>query len=158
MWAKLFQLIVFHRNENLLVCNWLHSVGQNHFYVMMLLYREAALSRVYTSFLFFKEDSVRISRQLNSVPLQPSRRRDILSGCSIVQASSVRTTRTFHLDLPLCREASNWYSLHPSGHFSSTSGCHSVFDQPWDFFPNTDMGRQLQPSGRCEFSSGHAHS
>jgi hypothetical protein len=39
----------------LLVCNWLHSIEQNHFYVMMLLHREAALSRVYTSVLFFKK-------------------------------------------------------------------------------------------------------
>jgi hypothetical protein len=41
--------------HNLLVCNWLHSIGQNHFYVMMILYREAALSRIYTYVLFFKE-------------------------------------------------------------------------------------------------------
>jgi hypothetical protein len=45
----------------LLVCNWLHSVGQNHFYVMMLLSREAVLYRVYSSVMFFK-DSVKISR------------------------------------------------------------------------------------------------
>jgi hypothetical protein len=37
------------------------------------------------------------------------------------KASSVRTTRTFRPDLPLCREASNCSSLHPSGRFSSTS-------------------------------------
>jgi len=38
-----------------LVCNWLHFVGQNYFYVMIHLYREVALSRIYT---------VRISRRL----------------------------------------------------------------------------------------------
>jgi hypothetical protein len=27
----------------LLVCNWLHSVGQNHFYVMMLLNRDSTI-------------------------------------------------------------------------------------------------------------------
>jgi len=124
-----------------LVCNWLHSVGQNHFYVMMFLYREAVLSRVYTSVLFFKEDSLQISRQLNSVPLQPSGKSDILSGHSIVQASAVWTTRTFRPDLPLCREVSNCSSLHPSGRFSSTSRRHSVFDQPWDFFPKHRYGK-----------------
>jgi hypothetical protein len=30
---------------SLLVCNWLHSVGQNHFYVMMLLYRGSVIFR-----------------------------------------------------------------------------------------------------------------
>jgi hypothetical protein len=51
------------------------------------------------------------------------------------KASSVQTTRTFSPDLPLCREASNCSSLHPSGRFSSTSGRLSVFDKLQDFFP-----------------------
>jgi hypothetical protein len=41
------------------------------------------------------------------------------------RASSVRTTRTFHQDLPLCREALNCSSLHTSERFGSTSGRHS---------------------------------
>jgi hypothetical protein len=49
--------------------------------------------------------------------------------------------RTFRLDLPLCREASNWSSLHLSGRLSSTSGRHSVFDQLWDFFPKHRYGK-----------------
>jgi len=36
-------------------------------------------------------------------------------------------------DLPLCREASNWSSLHPSGRFSSPSGRSLVFDQASGF-------------------------
>jgi hypothetical protein len=51
------------------------------------------------------------------------------------KASSVRTTRTFRLDLPLCQEASNCSNLHPSRRFSNTSGRHSVFNHLWDFFP-----------------------
>jgi hypothetical protein len=35
----------------------------------------------------------------------------------------------------------NCSSLHPSGHFSSTSGCHLVFDQLWDFFPKHRYGK-----------------
>jgi hypothetical protein len=57
------------------------------------------------------------------------------------KASSVRTTRTFRLDLPLCRVASNCSSLHLSGPFNSTSGRHSVFDQLWDFFPKHKYGK-----------------
>jgi len=67
--------------------------------------------------------------------LQFSGRHDISSGRSTVQASFVRTTRTFHLDLPLCREASNCSSLPPFERFNSRSGHHSVFDHLWDFFP-----------------------
>jgi hypothetical protein len=47
-----------------LVTDWLYSVGQNYFYVMMLLYRDAVLFGVYTSVLSFKEDSVQNSKQL----------------------------------------------------------------------------------------------
>jgi hypothetical protein len=57
------------------------------------------------------------------------------------KASSVRTTRTFHPDLPLCREYSNCSSLHPSRSFSSTSGQFSVFDKLQDFFPKHSYGK-----------------
>jgi len=64
--------------------------------------------------------------------------------CQDVQlskASSVRTTRTFHPDLPLCQEASKCSSFHPFGCFNSTFGWHSVFDQLWDFFPKHRYGK-----------------
>jgi hypothetical protein len=57
------------------------------------------------------------------------------------KASSVQTTRTFHPDLPLCQEASNCFSLHSFGCFSSTSGQHSVLDQLRDFFPKHRYGK-----------------
>jgi hypothetical protein len=84
---------------------------------------------------------VKISRQFILVPLQPFGRCDIPFGRSTVQASSVRMTRTFRPDIPLCREASNCSSLHPSRRFSSTSGRHSMFDQLWDFFPKHRYGK-----------------
>jgi len=43
------------------------------------------------------------SKSKKSDPLHPSGRRDILSGCSTVQAPSIRTTRTFYRDF-LCVE------------------------------------------------------
>jgi hypothetical protein len=73
--------------------------------------------------------------------VHPSGRCDIPSGHSTFQASSVRTTRTFHPDLPLCREASKDSSLHPSRRFSSMSEHHSVFDQLWDFFSKQRYGK-----------------
>jgi len=57
------------------------------------------------------------------------------------KASSVRTTRTFHPDPPLCQEASNCSSLHSFGRFNGTSGQHSMFDQLWDFFPKHIYGK-----------------
>jgi hypothetical protein len=64
-----------------------------------------------------------------------------LPDAQLSKASSVLTTRTFHLDLPLCREASNCSNLHPSGRFSSTSGRLSVFDKLQDFLPKHSYGK-----------------
>jgi hypothetical protein len=44
-----------------------------------------------------------------------------------------------HPDLPLCREASNCSSLHPSGRFSSPSGRLSVFNQASGFLSKTQI-------------------
>lgn len=63
------------------------------------------------------------------------------SDAQLSKASSVRTTRTFRPDLPLCREASNCFSLHPSRHFSSMFERHSMFDQLWDFFLKHRYGK-----------------
>jgi hypothetical protein len=49
--------------------------------------------------------------------------------------------RTFYLDLPLCREASNYSNLHPFGRLSSTSGCRPVFDQLWISFQKHIYGK-----------------
>jgi hypothetical protein len=57
------------------------------------------------------------------------------------KALSIRTTRTFSQDLPLCREVLNCSSLHPSRHFSSTSGRLSVFNKLQDFFPKHSYGK-----------------
>jgi len=68
-------------------------------------------------------------------------------------ASSVWTTRTFHPDLPLCREISNCSSLHPSGHFSSTSGRHSVFDKVMWFFFYFNNNTTRNRTNRCRIMS-----
>jgi hypothetical protein len=76
-----------------------------------------------------------------SDPLHPSGRYDIPFGRSTVQASSVQMTRTFHPDLPLCREPSNCSSLHLSGRLSNTAGYLLVFDRLKDFFPKHRYGK-----------------
>jgi hypothetical protein len=95
----------------------------------------------YQGFSQFSEDSAQIPSQRNRIPCNHP---DDVIYCLDIQlskASSVRTTRTFRPDLPLCQEASNCSSLHPSGHFSSTSGQHSVFDPLHDFFPKHRYGK-----------------
>jgi hypothetical protein len=63
----------------LLVCNWLHSVGQNHFFVMMLLNRDSAIQSASRRFCT-------IYKSEKSDPLQPSRRHDIPSRRPTVQS------------------------------------------------------------------------
>jgi len=51
-----------------LVCNRLHSVGQNHFHVMMLLYRDLVIFRVFIIRVILLEDSAQIPSQRNWIP------------------------------------------------------------------------------------------
>jgi len=72
----------------------------------------------------------------------------------ICQAASVRTTSTFWPDSHLCPEASNCSRLHPFRRLSNTSGRLLVCSiSKMISFPNTDMGRQLQPSRRWRIPS-----
>jgi hypothetical protein len=80
--------------------------------------------------------------RMPSFPMhQPSGRRDIpsrhTSDKSIIRPDDV----DFRLDLPLCREASNCFSLHPSGRFSSPFGRLSVFDQALGFLSKHRYGK-----------------
>jgi hypothetical protein len=62
-----------------LVCNWLHSVGQNHFYVMMHLNKNSATQRSSRGFCT-------VYKSEKSDPLQLSRGRDIPSGRPTIQS------------------------------------------------------------------------
>jgi hypothetical protein len=75
------------------------------------------------------------SKQCSSVPLHPSGGHEILFERSSDKASFVRTTRSFHSNVPLCLKALNCSQLHPSGRLSNTSERLSVFDKLKDFFP-----------------------
>jgi hypothetical protein len=151
----------------MLVCNWSHSVGQNHFFVNMLFIRDSAIQKYSRRFYT-------ICKSENSVPCQQSGRRVIPSGCPAIQcinrpdnvtyrpnahqtkASSVRTTwipiRTF-----LCVEKL-WTALacispDVSAARPDDSQCSTKLQI---FFPKSNMGRLPQPSGRHRFPSGHA--
>jgi len=108
---------------------WLHSVGQNHFYVMLLLSQGCYFIQSLLFSYVLQEDSVKFLRKFISVPFQPSRRRGIPSGRSSVKASFIRTTRTFRPDAHQCLKASNSSRLHPSGRNGKSSGRSSEFEK-----------------------------
>jgi hypothetical protein len=82
--------------SQVLVCDWLHSVGQNHFYVMMLIIKGCCFIQSLHFSFELQEDFVQDSKQYSSVPLHLSRRCGFLFGrCgflsrrSSIKASSV---------------------------------------------------------------------
>jgi hypothetical protein len=99
-----------------LVCNWPHSVGQNHFVVKMLFNRDSTIQS--TSIRFCTD-----YKSKNLIPCQPSGRHVIPSGRPAFQCISrsddvsyrpdTHQTKSIirpddldsRLDLPLCREA-----------------------------------------------------
>jgi hypothetical protein len=89
----------------------------------------------------FPEDSTQFASQKIRFPASRPDDVSYRPDAHLSKASSVRTTRTFHPDLPLCREDSNCSSLHPSGSFSSTSRQLSVFDKLQHFFPKHSYGK-----------------
>jgi hypothetical protein len=122
-----------------LVNDCLHSIGQNHFYVMMLLNRDDVISKVYTSVLCFKKTLYRIQDNVVQRPLHPSWRSSIMHHPSRRELSirtpfCVQKLRT----VPgcICPDIS---ATRPDTFQCLTSKRIS--------FPNTYMGRQLQPSG-----------
>jgi hypothetical protein len=157
------------KKSNVLVCNWTHSVGQNHFVVKMLFNSDSTIQS--TSRRFCAD-----YKSKNSIPCQPSGRRVIPSRCPTVQsfsrpddvsyrldahqtkASSVRTTwipvRTF-----LCVEKLQTAPLASVRSFQQpVRTTLSVRPKLHIFFPKSNMGRLLQSSGRRRFSFGRATS
>jgi len=106
---------------------WLHFVGQNHFYVMLLLSQGCCFIQSLHFSYELQENSMQNSNQ--SVPLYPSGRRGISSGRSSVKASSVQVTRTFRPDTHQCLETLNCSRLHPFGCNGKSSGYYSEFEK-----------------------------
>jgi hypothetical protein len=135
--------------EELLVCNWQHSVGQNKFFVMMLFNRDFTIQSASRGFCT-------IYKSKNSVPCQPSERCVIPSGRPTVQSiirsddenfpsgpSSV--SRSFESALACIRPNVSAARL-------DDSQCSTSFRIS---FQNTVMGRSLQSSGRRRFPYAH---
>jgi len=69
----------------------------------------------------------------------------------VSQATSVQTMRTFRPDFLLCPEASNCSKLHPLDVSATCPDAFKCSTSKKISFPNIDMGRQLQPSGRRDY-------
>jgi hypothetical protein len=118
---------------------WLHSVGQNHFIVMILFNRDSAIQKCFQNMhslqvrKFGSQSAVQTTchpvRTPNCPKHHTSGRRGFPSGRPSVKASSVRTTRNFRPDAHQCLEASNSSRLHPSGCNGKSSGCSSEFEK-----------------------------
>jgi hypothetical protein len=78
---RLNRLKVFVYGTQLLVCNWPHSVGQNHFVVKMFFNRDSTIQS--TSRRFSAD-----YKSKNLIPYQPSGRRVIPSGHPVVRSFS----------------------------------------------------------------------
>jgi hypothetical protein len=72
----------------MLVCNWLHYVGQNDFFVMMLLNRDSAIQSASRRFCT-------VYKSEKSDPLQLSGRRDIPFRCPTVQSIILPNNENF---------------------------------------------------------------
>jgi hypothetical protein len=136
---------------SLLVCNWLHSVGQNHFFVMMHLQRDSAIQRSSRRFCT-------VYKLEKSNPLQPSGRRDIPSGCPTVQTIIRPDDENFPFGPSSVPRRFELHQLASISTFQQHVQMPLSVRSTMGFLSkNTDMGRSLQPSGRCGFSFRCAH-
>jgi hypothetical protein len=144
--------------RSLLVCNWPHSVGQNHFFVKMFFIRDSVIQKYTRRFCT-------VCKSENSVPCQPSGRRVIPSGCLAIQCINRPDDVTYLLDAHQTKASFDWtmwilvrtflcvekLRTAPACIRPDDSAARS--DDPkcsiklQGFFPNTDMGRLLESSG-----------
>jgi hypothetical protein len=137
---------------SLLVCDWLYSVGQNHFYVMMLFIQGCWYIQSLHFVYVLQEDYVQNSRQWNSSPLHPFGRRGILSGHSSVKHHP-SGRRELSVRTPFCVKKLQTVTSCIRPDVSATrSDALQCSTSKRISFPNKDMGRQLQPSRRRGYS------
>jgi hypothetical protein len=126
----------------MLVCNWPHSVGQNHLFVMMLLNRDSAIQsasrRFYTIYKSEKFSSLPAVRTTwytvwtpNCPKHNPSRWRELSVRTFLCVEKLPTVPAWIHPDVSAARPDDT----------QCTSGRHSMFDQLRDFFPKHRYGK-----------------
>jgi hypothetical protein len=96
----------------MLVCDWLHSIGQNHFYVMLPFVQE---------YHFFFQ-----SLRFRNVLLKVQRR-----FCAVSKLEKIGSQASVRMAQSCVRMPINVYcsSLHSSGHLNNMSGYSSKFQK-----------------------------
>jgi hypothetical protein len=140
---------------SLLVCSWAHSVGKNHFFIMMFFNRDSTIQSASKKFCTdYKSE--------NSVPYQPSRRRVIPFGRPAIQSTIHPDNVDFRPDAKVFVASIRLDDENFPSELSSVLRSFELlqlasvrtFQQPvpttfsvrsklQDFFPNTNMGRLL---------------
>jgi hypothetical protein len=153
----------------LLVCNWPHSVGQNHFYVMIISNRDSAIQKCFQKILhslqvrkFGSLSAVRTTCHIVRTPIcpecQPSGRCVIPSGRPSVQSIIRPDDENFPSGPSTVSRSFELLQLASvrmfQQHVRTTLIIRSSFRIS---FQNTDMGRLLQLSKWRRFPSGRAH-
>jgi hypothetical protein len=145
-----------------LVYNWLHSVGQNHFHVMLLFIRDSIIFRA-----LFLEDSAQIPIQRNRIPCIrsddmifrpddenfPSEPSFVSRSFELFQVESVRTSQ---------QHVRTSFSVQPTmGFLSKTQIWKDNCNRPDDVRSRPDAllhkarrAYKVQPSGRHSSWSG----
>jgi hypothetical protein len=148
----------------MLVCDWLHSVGQNHFYVIMLFNMDSIIFRVFLFRVILLEDSAHISSKSNRIPCNhlddvifrpdaqlskhhPSGPSSMSRSFELLQVASVRTSQK-HVGTSL----SFWQA---KGVLSKTQiwedNCNhpdDVCSRPDAILDKASSAYKVQPSGR----------
>jgi hypothetical protein len=125
----------------MLVCDWLHLVGQNHFYVMMLFNRDSVIFRVFLFRVILLEDSAQIPSKSNRIPC--NRPDDVIfrpdAQLSKLHSSGRRELSVWtFLCVEMLRTAPGCILLNVS---ANTSGRLSMFDKSKDVFPKHKYGK-----------------
>jgi hypothetical protein len=154
---------------SLIVCNWQHSVGKNHFFVKMLFNKDSVIQKCFQKIMQSLQvrklgslSAVRTTCHTVLTPIcpkcQPSGRRIIPSGLPAVPS-------IIHLDdknflsgpSPMSRRFELLQLASVRTFQQPVRTTLSVRPSFRISFQNIDMGRLLQLSGRRGFPSGRAH-
>jgi hypothetical protein len=139
---------------SLLVCNWLHSIGQNHFHVMMLFIRDSVFFKSLPFRAMLLEDSAQIPSQKNWIPCIHL---DDMIFRLDAQLSNHHWSRRWELSVRTFLSVKKLRTV-PNCIRPDVSATHPDAVQCWTSygisFQNTDMGRQLQLSKWCVFPFG----
>jgi hypothetical protein len=149
---------------SLLVCNWPHSDWTKSLVCKDVFHRNSTIQKWSRDSALFTSQRIRFpASRPNNVSSRPDTHLSIVptvrTTCHIVRTPDTpKHHPSGRRGLPSGSSSASWSfcsSLHPFGRLSSPSGRLSMIELQI-FFPSSNKGRLLQPSGRHGFPSGGA--